>query len=52
MTVPAFARKLGGRLPSPTEKAAANQLRKLLASQGAGDAHLKVIDWRLPSLRR
>lgn len=44
MTVPAFARKLGGRLPSPTEKAAANQLRKLLASQGAGDARLKVID--------
>lgn len=44
MTIPAFARKLGGRLPSPTEKAAANQLRKLLASRGEGNAHLKVAE--------
>jgi len=42
MTLPATARKLGGRLPSEQEKATANQLRKLLASQGSGDAKLKV----------
>jgi len=42
MPLPATARKLGGRLPSENEKATANQLRKLLASQGSGDARLKV----------
>lgn len=44
MTMPAFAQELGGRLPSPSDKAAANQLRKILASQVAGDAKLRVLD--------
>jgi excisionase family DNA binding protein len=33
MTVPAFAQELGGRLPSDKEIEAANQLRKILATQ-------------------
>ena len=51
MTVPAFAQELGRRLPSESEKAAANQLRKILASQAArGDAHLRVVgDDKKPS---
>jgi len=44
MTVPAYAEELGGRLPSESEKAAANQLRKILASQATGDATLRVLD--------
>ncbi|MDV3253561.1 helix-turn-helix domain-containing protein [Devosia sp. BK] len=44
MTMPAFAQELGGRLPSDGERAAANQLRKLLAAQSAGDAKLRVVD--------
>jgi excisionase family DNA binding protein len=44
MTMPAFAEELGGRLPSASEKAAANQLRKILAAQAAGDAKLRVLD--------
>ena len=44
MTLPAFAEELGGRLPSASEKAAANQLRKILAAQAAGDAKLRVLD--------
>lgn len=44
MTVPAFAETLGGRLPSETERAAANQLRQLIAAQSAGDAKLRVLD--------
>jgi excisionase family DNA binding protein len=43
MTMPAFAEELGGRLPSASEKAAANQLRKILAAQAAGDAKLRVL---------
>lgn len=44
MTMPAYAQELGGRLPSEGEQAAANQLRKLLAAQVAGDAKLRVLD--------
>jgi len=44
MTMPAFAEELGGRLPSMHERAAANQLRQLLAAQAAGDAKFRVID--------
>ena len=44
MTVPAHAEELGGRLPSESEKAAANQLRKILASHATGDATLRVLD--------
>jgi excisionase family DNA binding protein len=44
MTLPAYAEELGGRLPSASEKAAANHLRQLLASHAAGDAKLRVFD--------
>jgi excisionase family DNA binding protein len=44
MTVPAYAEELGGRLPSESEKAAANHLRKILASHATGDAKLRVLD--------
>src|SRR5436305_13722886 len=44
MTVPASAEELGGRLPSASEKAAANQLRKILASHATGDAKLRVLN--------
>jgi excisionase family DNA binding protein len=44
MTLPAYAEELGGRLPSDDEKAAANQLRQILASQAAGDAKLRVLN--------
>lgn len=46
MKVPAFAEELGGRLPSAGERAAANQLRQILAAQVAGEAgqKLKVVD--------
>jgi excisionase family DNA binding protein len=46
MTVPAHARALGDRLPSPGERAAANQLRRVLASQAGSEREqtLKVID--------
>ena len=44
MTMPATAEGLGGRLPSDTERAVANQLRTLLAAQAAGEAHLNVLD--------
>lgn len=41
----AYARELGHRLPSAGESAAANQLRQIIASQGANnrDQKLKVI---------
>ena len=42
MTLPAFARELGSRLPSPSDKSAANQLRQILAAQGPS-AKLEVI---------
>ena len=44
MTMPAFAEGLGARLPSASERAAANQLRKILATHAAGDAKLRVLD--------
>lgn len=43
MTMPAFAEGLGGRLPSESEKAAANQLRKILATHATGEAKLRVL---------
>lgn len=46
MTLPAYAVELGGRLPSDSEKAAANQLRKILAAHGSSDAKLRVMDGR------
>ena len=44
MTVPAFAEGLGGRLPSEIERNNANQLRRLLASQGGEASRLHVTD--------
>lgn len=44
MTLPATAEELGGRLPSATEKATANQLRQILAANAGGDAKLCVVD--------
>jgi excisionase family DNA binding protein len=41
MTMPALAEEIGGRLPSDSEKAAANHLRTILAAQ-AGDRKLRV----------
>lgn len=42
MTMPAFAQELGDRLPSASERAAANQLRQILAAQAAGEAQGKL----------
>jgi excisionase family DNA binding protein len=44
MTLPAYAEELGGRLPSETEKASANQLRTILAAHATGDTTLRVLD--------
>lgn len=46
MTMPALAEELGDRLPSAGERAAANQLRQILAAQATADAgqKLRVID--------
>lgn len=44
MTMPAFAEGLGGRLPSDSEKAAANHLRRILASHATDGAKLRVLD--------
>ncbi|MGI6245024.1 MAG: hypothetical protein ACOYJQ_04575 [Pseudochelatococcus sp.] len=35
MTISAYAEGLGGRLPSANEKAAANQLRQIIANAAA-----------------
>lgn len=43
MTIPASAQELGGRLPSATEKASANQLRKVLAAHATG-TKLRLLD--------
>ena len=45
MTVPAFAEPFGDRLPSADERAAANQLRQILAahSAGGGSQRLRVL---------
>lgn len=49
MTVSAHAKPLGGRLPSADEKAAANQLRKIIASNAGGDATLRMaVDEKRP----
>jgi len=47
MTIPAFAEELGGRLPSADEKAAANQLRQIIASHAEG-AVLRVLEDEKP----
>jgi excisionase family DNA binding protein len=46
MTVPSLAKELGSRLPSPGERAAANQLRRILASHAGAnrDQKLKVFE--------
>lgn len=44
MTVPANAAEIGRRLPNDDERQAANQLRRLLAAHGSGDARLKILD--------
>lgn len=46
MTMPAFAEKLGDRLPSANERAAANQLRQILAAHATSDTdqRLRVLD--------
>ena len=44
MTIPAFAEEFGGGLPSADDRAAANQLRQLIAAQAAGGARLRVLD--------
>lgn len=44
MTTPAFAKGLGGTLPSSSEKAAANKLRKILAAHAGRDVTLRVPD--------
>lgn len=44
MTLSALAEELGARLPSASEQAAANQLRRILAAQLGGDATLRVLD--------
>jgi excisionase family DNA binding protein len=43
MTMQAYAQELN-RLPSASEKAAANQLRQILASHADGDVKLRVLD--------
>ncbi|WP_298190539.1 helix-turn-helix domain-containing protein [Novosphingobium sp.] len=43
MTIPAFAEEIGARLPSASEKAAANQLRQIIAVHADGDATLRVL---------
>jgi excisionase family DNA binding protein len=44
MTMPAFAEELGARLPSSGDKAAADQLRKILAARSTGETTLRVFD--------
>ena len=44
MTMPAYATGIGGRLPFSDEKAAANQLRQILAAQAYGDNTLRILD--------
>lgn len=44
MTIPASARQFGDRLPSAGEKAAANQLRKVIAANATNNAKLRVLD--------
>ncbi|MGX7703947.1 helix-turn-helix domain-containing protein [Methylobacterium sp. Gmos1] len=44
MTAPAHAEPLGRRLPSDDERAAANQLRTILASHATDRASLRILD--------
>jgi excisionase family DNA binding protein len=44
MTLPAYAEELGQRLPSANEKAAANQLRTLLAAHMEHGGKLRVLE--------
>jgi len=48
MTIPAFAQKLGERLPSDSDRASANQLRTLLAAQAKGEVKLQILDEKKP----
>lgn len=42
MAMPALAQELGDRLPSPGERAAANQLRSILAAQATNEGEQKL----------
>lgn len=42
MTMPAIAQEIGDRLPSADERAAANQLRSILAAQATGEGEQKL----------
>jgi excisionase family DNA binding protein len=44
MTIPAYAEAFDGRLPSVDERAAANQLRQVIAVHAASDTKLRVLD--------
>lgn len=44
MTMPSHAQPLGSRLPSESEKAAANQLRQIIAASATEGAVLRVLD--------
>ena len=44
MTLPANALPFGNRLPSADDRQIANQLRRILASQKAGEAKLQISD--------
>jgi excisionase family DNA binding protein len=50
VTLPAYTEELARRLPSAGERAAANQLRKVLAAQMADGAKLRVRDEHKKSL--
>jgi excisionase family DNA binding protein len=47
MTILAHAEEICARLPSASEKAAANQLRKIIAVHADGDATLRLLDVNL-----
>jgi excisionase family DNA binding protein len=44
MTVPAFAKEIGSKLPTSGDRAAANQLRTILAAQSEHGGKLRLID--------
>lgn len=44
MTLPASAEPFGERLPNAADRQSANQLRRLVAAQAAGDAQLRLIE--------
>ncbi len=49
MTMPTSAEELGGRLPSAQDKAAANQLRQILAAHLSGDARIRILEDKKPT---